>query len=148
MKTSEANIALIRHVTRCIDEFCYEHPAAKLADFALVRRAFSHFLREKDACNHAMKQGDGFIAQQVNLEDIVDEKNGTASLGFIKLFVNRGRVGLMWNPMLFSDNPVLMPDVLRKDLVELLRFHASKLEDRSLDERMREVAPKAQIGAA
>lgn len=138
MKDGEANAGLIRHVTRRLDEFFDENDPTEFNSIEDAQRMFSRWLRHKEAPGKPVKLGDGMVAQEVFAEDIGDQFSAT--LAFIKLFDN-GRVGIMWSPMLF-DKAMLLPDELRDDLIELLRFHAKKLEDRSLDERMRECAGK------
>lgn len=138
MRDNEVGVALIRSVTRRIDEFLHDNPAAQFADESKVIHAFCRYLRMKDGGTRTIKQGDGMVAQEVDLENIVDEHS--AALAQVKLFAN-GRVGLMWLPQLFTV-PGFMSDELREDLIKLLRFHADKMQDRSMDERMKQCAQK------
>jgi hypothetical protein len=82
------------------------------------------------------KFGDGIIAQEMTVEECVDDTS--ALLGMVKMF-KAGQVGLMWTPMLFTGPSSPMPDALRETLVQLLRFHADRLEDRSIDKRMKDL---------
>ena len=84
---------------------------------------------------------DGIIAQTVEPGEMVDEDDGGIMLAMLKMFKD-GPVGLMWSPLFFTNPAMPMPDELREALVKTLRFHADRLEDRSLDERMKQVAGK------
>jgi hypothetical protein len=83
------------------------------------------------------KMAEGVIAQEFDGNEVGDAEKGI-TLAMIRMFP--GKVGLMWSPVLFNVLP--MPDELREQLVKMLRFHADRLEDRSLDERMKEVHGK------
>lgn len=78
------------------------------------------------------------IAQELDRSEAVGEDD-SVMIAMIKMFPKEGRIGLMWTPMLFNVFP--MPDELRAKLVEMLRYHAARLEDRSLDERMKNLDP-------
>lgn len=138
MKNGEAGIALIKHVTRRLDEFLYENTPGRFQTIEEMQRKFARWLRQKETSGNRIKHGDGMIAEEVFAEDFISEHSAT--LGFIKI-VEGGHVGVMWSPLLFTVG-TMMPDELREELVGLLRFHADKLEDRSLDTRMRECAGK------
>lgn len=138
MKNDEAGIELIKHVTRRLDEFLYENTPAQFHTIEEMQRNFARWLRLKETGGSKIKHGEGMIAEEVFVEDFISEHSAT--LGFIKI-VDNGHVGVMWSPLLFTVG-TMMPDELREELVELLRFHADKLEDRSLDTRMRECAGK------
>lgn len=94
------------------------------------------------------KFGEGVIAQEADRSEVVSEDGSSVTLAFIKMFEN-GQIGLLWMPHLFADSsPVKMPDMLRAKLVELLRYHADRLEDRSMDARMKELMGNAAGGEA
>lgn len=142
MKDSEANVALIRHITRRIDEFFDDYRSLDFETVEEVQQGFARWLRQKETGTR-IKQGQGMIVQEVPAEEIFGD--GSATLAFVKL-MDSGYVGVMWTPLLF-DGPIPMPDELREDLVELLRFHADILKDRTLDKRMKECTGTT-IGAA
>lgn len=143
MNDSKANVALIKHVTKCLNEFLDENSPGRFQTIEEMQRNFARWLRQKETGGNKIKHGDGMIAEEVFAEDFINEHSAT--LGFIKI-VEGGHVGVMWSPLLFMVG-TMMPDELREELVGLLRFHADKLEDRSLDTRMRECAGKV-TGAA
>lgn len=91
------------------------------------------------------KFGEGFIAQELNPEEAVDSGEGIL-IGMIKMW-KTGAVGLLWTPVIFT-NALPLPDDLRAKLVEILRYHADRLEDRSMDARMKELAGKMMGGEA
>jgi hypothetical protein len=84
---------------------------------------------------------DDIVAQEVDVKDTVDENSATVAA--LRIHRN-GSVGLMWSPFLFTNPNLPLPDAVREELVKTLRFHADRLEDRSMDARMREVMPKAR----
>jgi hypothetical protein len=86
----------------------------------------------------------GVTAQEFEAKEVVDDTSAT--LGFVKLFKG-GDVGILWSPLLFCEG-TKMPDELRQMIVERLRFYADRLEDRSLDARMKELFGKDGIGSA
>jgi hypothetical protein len=85
------------------------------------------------------KIGAGVIAQEFNADEVGNEENGL-TIAFLKFFKD-GAVGLLWSPIFFT-NPAPLPDELREQLIQLLRFHADRLEDRSLDARIKQIAGK------
>jgi hypothetical protein len=87
---------------------------------------------------------DGTIKQEYDVSEVVDDTSAT--IGFIKLFQG-GRVGVLFSPILFSTGTA-MPDALREMLVEKLRFTADRLEDRSMDARMKELIGTSGGGTA
>ena len=82
---------------------------------------------------------DGILAQEVQVKDTVDENS--AMVAALRIYRD-GSIGLMWSPFLFTNPDLPLPDAVRNELVRTLRFHADRLEDRSMDARMREVIPK------
>lgn len=144
MKNGEGNVGLIRHITRRIDEFFDENRSEEFESLEQMQQMFSYWLRQKETGGRRLtKVAEGVIAQHVPAEEVLGEDSYT--LGFIKLMDN-GHVGVMWTPLIFGE-AVQMPDELRDDLVKLLRMHADKLQDRSLDKRMQECSGN-WIGAA
>jgi hypothetical protein len=57
-------------------------------------------------------------------------------------------LGMMWMPFLFTNKELPLNDLVRAEIVRMLRFHADKLETREIDKRMTEVtaAMHAQEG--
>jgi hypothetical protein len=82
---------------------------------------------------------DEIITQEFDAGEITDGESMT--LAFVKMFKN-GKLGLMWSPILFVNPNLPLPDEMREQLVKMLRFHADRLEDRSLDERMKDLTGK------
>lgn len=82
------------------------------------------------------KFAEGIIAQEFTPDQVVDDSSMV--LAFLKLF-KTGQVGLMWSPFLFNNPAMPLPDELRAELVEILRYHADKLESREMDKRMQEI---------
>jgi hypothetical protein len=87
---------------------------------------------------------DGAIKQEYDREEVVDDTSAT--IGFIKLFQD-GRVGVLFSPILF-DTGTAMPDEVREQIIEKLRFTADRLEDRSMDARMKELIGGSGGGTA
>jgi hypothetical protein len=86
------------------------------------------------------KFAENIIAQEFDGSEVVDADGNGMTIAMVRMF-RTGQVGLMWSPVLFNDM-LPLPDELREQLVKMLRFHADRLEDHSLDERMKQVAGK------
>ena len=67
-------------------------------------------------------------------------------LAYLK-FTEQSGIGFYWLPDLFSNPALALPDEVRAEIVQILRFHADKLESRETDERMKRIAPYGK-GAA
>ena len=78
------------------------------------------------------------ISQELDRSEAIGD-DGSVLMAMVKMW-NNGRIGLLWTPIIFNTATPL-PDDLRRSLIEMLRFHADRLEDRSLDARMKKLDP-------
>lgn len=73
-----------------------------------------------------------------NAADVVDEFG--AVLAFLR-FNRNGTVTLNWATSIFNGEMPPLPDVVRAELVRVLRMHADGLESRELDHMMSKCGP-------
>ena len=71
--------------------------------------------------------------------EVATDQDGNWAIAQIKFNLdpsNDALTGMAWSPEFFE---IELSDVMRQDLVEMLRFYADKLESGELDRRMKEI---------
>jgi hypothetical protein len=122
----------------------HEHSKAHLESWKRNRVGAADGARAQIVlCGDDSKMSDDFKTYEVAFAELTDApvtpEGVTVAFLRWRLDGESMHVNFCWLPQLFAAGVPPMPDVLRDEIVRVLRFHADRLEARDLDKRMQEI---------